>query len=93
MKFPKLRNIILVIKDQGPWKRFFRNFFLSRNAWGLFHKHSHVSQRSNEPKIGFSSHDSALKAALKMEKKNPDKKFSAYKCLWCDKYHIGGKRV
>lgn len=34
----KIKNIILAIKDQGPFKRAFRNFFITRNAWGLFHK-------------------------------------------------------
>lgn len=88
----KLKNVYLVIKDQMPLKRFIRNFFITRNAFGLFYKSSHIATYNNSPKIGYSSSASALKAALKMEKKNPEKKFSAYKCLWCDKYHIGGKK-
>lgn len=89
---PTFRNIVLVIKDQMPLKRFVRNWFLTRNAYGLFYKSSHIATYSGKDKIGYSSHETALKAALKMENKNPEKKFSAYKCLWCDKYHIGGKR-
>lgn len=47
----KLRNLILVIKDQMPLKRFIRNFFITRNAWGLFHKNSHISQGTGKPKV------------------------------------------
>lgn len=88
----RLRNVILVFKDQLPLSRFVRNWILTQNAFGLFYKSSHIAKYNNQEKIGYSSNASALKAALKMEKKNPEKKFSAYKCLWCDKYHIGGKR-
>ena len=31
-----LKNLYLGIKDQGPFKRFFRNFFITGNARGLF---------------------------------------------------------
>ncbi len=87
-----IKNVWLVLKDQMPLKRFIRNFFITRNGYGLFYKTSHIATYNGKVKIGYSSHASALKAALSMEKKNPEKKFSAYKCLWCDKYHIGGKR-
>ena len=86
----KFKNILLVIKDQMPLKRFIKNFIITRNGYGLFSINSHIATYNNKEKIGYSSHNSALKAALKMEAKNPNKKFSAYKCLWCDKYHIGG---
>lgn len=86
----KLSNLLSVLRDQMPMKRFIRNFFITRNAWGLFYKSSHVATYSGKEKIGYSTSEKALKAALKMESKNPEKKFSAYKCLWCDKYHIGG---
>lgn len=84
----KLRNIYLVIKDQLPVKRFFRNFFVTRNAWGLFHKNSHVNQTSGKDKISYGSKESATKAAISMSKKKGCY-FSNYKCLHCDGYHIG----
>lgn len=89
--FMKLTNIILVIKDQGPFKRFFKNFFITRNAWGLFHKNSHISQATGKPKVTYNTKKSATKAAESMSKKH-GVWFSNYKCLHCDGYHIGKNR-
>lgn len=87
----KLRNLWLVLKDQLPWARFFRNFFITRNAWGLFHENSHISQGSGKPKVAYGSKASAVKAAESMKKKH-GYHYSPYKCLWCDGYHIGRNR-
>lgn len=87
----KIKNLFLVIKYQMPLKRFVRNFFITRNAWGLFHKNSHISQRSGKPKVKYNTKVTALKAAKKMTEKH-GKHFSAYKCLWCDGYHLGKNR-
>lgn len=87
----KLRNIVLVIKDQMPLKRFIRNFFITRNAWGLFHINSHISQGSGKPKIMYNTKASATKAAEAMTKKH-GAWFSNYKCLHCDGYHVGKNR-
>lgn len=90
MKF-KLRNIVLVIKDQMPINRFIRNFFISRNAWGLFHENSHVSFSSGKPKVMYNTKKSAEKASKAMAKKR-GVHFSNYKCLHCDGYHVGKNR-
>lgn len=87
----KLRNILLALKDQLPLKRFIRNFFITRNALGLFHVNSHISQGSGKPKIQYSSKASAEKGAASMGKKT-GKHFSPYKCMHCDGYHIGKNR-
>ena len=87
----KLRNIILALKDQGPPKRFFRNFFITRNAWGLFHINSHVSSTSGKEKVMYNTKVSADKAANSMGKKR-EIHFSSYKCMRCDGYHIGRNR-
>jgi len=87
----KLRNLFLALKDQGPTFRFLRNFFVTRNAWGLFHINSHVAAGSGKPKVQYSSKVSALKAAEAMKKKHGHY-FSAYKCALCDGYHIGRNR-
>ena len=87
----KLRNIWLAILDQGPPKRFFRNFFVTRNAWGLFNINSHISQGSQKPKVMYNTRISAEKAAAAMMKKNGCY-FSTYKCMRCDGYHIGRNR-
>lgn len=86
-----MRNIILVVKDQMPLKRFIRNFFITRNAWGLFHINSHISQGSGKPKVMYNTKASATKAAESMAKKH-GVWFSNYKCLHCDGYHIGKNR-
>ena len=87
----KLRNVLLGLKDQLPLKRAFRNFFITRNAWGLFHINSHISQGSGKPKVMYSTQASGLKAAAAMEKKR-DLHFSVYKCMRCDGYHLGKNR-
>ena len=86
----KIRNIIKVIKDQGPLKRFIRNFFVTRNAWGLFSKRSHFRD-NGDTKVMYNTKASAEKAAKKMSEKH-GVHFSNYKCLYCDGYHLGKNR-
>jgi hypothetical protein len=84
----KLKNLIQALKEQGPFKRAFRNFVITRNAWGMFHKNSHTSVRSGILKVKYNTKESAKKAAESMGKKH-NKHFSYYKCVFCDGYHIG----
>lgn len=87
----KLRNLILALKDQGPLKRAFRNFVITRNAWGLFHKNSHFRADTGQAKVTYNTKKTALKSAEAMSKKRGTH-FSTYKCIWCDGYHIGKNR-
>jgi hypothetical protein len=87
----KLRNLMLALKDQGPPKRFFRNFFVTRNAWGLFHINSHIRAETQLPKVTYNTKIGANAAATSMAKKF-NKHFSPYKCLHCDGYHLGKNR-
>lgn len=66
----------------------FVNFFVRKVSWKLFTKNSHIAVYSGKPKIAYGSKKSALKAAENMQKKTGNV-FSAYKCLWCDGYHVG----
>jgi len=84
----KLKNVILALKDQLPLKRFVRNFFITRNAWGLFHKNSHISYGSGKSKVMYNTKETAIKSAEAMSKKHGCY-FSNYKCIYCDGYHIG----
>lgn len=86
----KFKNIIKALKEQGPFKRFVRNFFITGNGWGLFSKYSHYN-KSNKEKVKYNTLKSALKAAESMRKKN-DVHYSTYKCIFCDGYHIGRNR-
>ena len=85
-----MKNLYLALKDQGPFKRFFINFFITRNAWGLFHIRSHKREDGNN-KVSYTKRSSAVKAAESMGKKH-GKHFSVYKCIFCDGYHIGKNR-
>jgi hypothetical protein len=38
----------------------------------------------------YNTQASAKRAKENMEKKNPGKTFSYYKCVFCDGYHLGG---
>lgn len=87
-KKQKMKNLILALKDQLPIKRFFINFFITRNIWGLFHKKSHVSFRISSPNVMYNTKNLALKEAEYMKKKI-GVHFSTYKCICCDGYYIG----
>jgi hypothetical protein len=87
----KLKNLCLALKEQGPWKRAFRNFIVTRNAWGMFHINSHQRQDTGKLKVMYNTKETAQKAADSMGKKL-NKHFSVYKCIFCDGYHLGKNR-
>lgn len=82
--------IFLALKDQLPFKRFYRNFFVTGNARGLFHPRSH-SLESGTPKVGLRSKNKALEVAKKLSDKH-GVHFSVYRCMYCGKYHLGKNR-
>lgn len=86
----KLRNLLRALWEQGPPKRFFKNFFVTRNAWGMFSKLSHT-RADGKDKVKYNTKASAQKAADAMKKKNGTH-YSVYKCIFCDGYHIGRNR-
>jgi len=83
-----IRNCILAVFDQLTRKNALHNIFITHNAFGIFSKYSHISRRSNNPKIKYPSKDVAMKAAKAMAQKH-SVHFSVYKCFWCDGWHIG----
>ncbi len=87
----KINNFFLALYDQLPLSRAWRNFVITRNAWGLFHKNSHVAQGTGKPKVSYGSKESAIKAAESMKRKYGNH-YSPYKCIWCDGFHIGKNR-
>lgn len=87
----KFKNFILALKEQGPLKRAFRNFVITRNAWGMFHINSHQRADTGKPKVMYNTKPSAQKAADSMKEKQ-GKHFSVYKCVFCDGYHLGKNR-
>lgn len=87
----KWRNFKIWIVDQFKRRTWFRNFFITRNAWGAFHINSHINSHTHEPKVTYNSKESAQRAAEAMSKKK-HVHFSFYKCLFCDGYHVGRNR-
>lgn len=87
----KFRNFWIWFKDQVKRKTWFKNFFITGNAWGAFSINSHVNQHTGKPKVMYNTIKSAQKAAEAMSKKT-GKHFSLYKCLFCDGYHVGKNR-
>lgn len=87
----KWRNFKIWFVDQIKRKTWFRNFFITRNAWGAFSINSHINQHTHQPKVTYNTVKSAKKAADAMSIKYKTH-FSLYKCLFCDGYHVGKNR-
>lgn len=90
---PRIRwkNFKIWFADQLKRKVWFRNFFITRNAWGAFSINSHINQHNGKLKVMYNTQATAQKAAFAMGKKCGTH-FSYYKCLFCDGYHIGKNR-
>jgi hypothetical protein len=82
------RNIPIWLADQLRRPKWFKNLFVTGNAWAAFSKHSHVRASDGQPKVFYPTKEKALKAAEKMSSKH-GVHFSAYKCLFCDGWHVG----
>ena len=87
----KLKNLYIGLKEQGPLKRAFKNFFITGNAWGLFSINSHQRGDTGKLKVMYNTKETALKAAESM-RRTKNKHFSVYKCIYCDRYHLGKNR-
>ena len=46
----KYRNLKIWLLDQVKRKAWFRNFFITRNAWGAFSINSHINQHNGKEK-------------------------------------------
>jgi len=58
------RNLRIWLADQFKRKTFFRNFFITRNAWGAFSINSHVNQHTGNPKVTYNTVETARKSAV-----------------------------
>ena len=87
----KWSNFKVWFADQVRRKVWFRNFFITRNAWGAFSINSHINQHTGKPKVMYNTKETAQKFADVMGKKC-NTHFSYYKCLFCAGYHIGKNR-
>lgn len=91
MQHIEFRNLKIWLLDQFKRKVWFRNFFITRNAWGAFSINSHINQHTGQPKVTYNTVKTAKNSAEAMSKKT-GAHFSYYKCLFCDGYHIGKNR-
>ena len=66
----KWRNLKLWLGDQFRRKTWFKNFFITGNAWGGFSINSHQNQHTGKPKVMYNTIKSAQKAAEQMSKKH-----------------------
>lgn len=82
----KIKNLFLVLKDQGPLRRFLRNL-MKGHLIGIISMRSHLNA-NGKPKVKYNTKKTAEKCAAQMTKKH-GVWFSNYKCLHCDGYHIG----
>lgn len=96
--FMKMRNVLLMLWDQMPPRRFWKNL-VKGHIRRKFNKRSHyrwagVDNELGDPKVMYRTQASAKKAAEQMAakatKKGEEKTYSYYKCVFCDGYHIGG---
>lgn len=83
----KIKNIFLWLREKLSDPHFFRNLFSYRKMWGAFSIYSHKRRSDGKPNISYSSHKKAVKAAESMSRKY-GVPFIAYKCLFCDGWHI-----
>ena len=83
----KIYNIRIWLMEKVMDPHFFRNLFSYRKMWGAFSIYSHQRRSDGKPNISYSSHKKAVKAAESMSRKY-GVPFIAYKCLFCDGWHI-----
>ena len=71
-KEPRIKwsNFKVWMADQIKRKAWFRNFFITRNAWGAFSINSHRNQHTGKDKVMYPNIKSAKKAAEAMSKKH-----------------------
>ncbi len=85
----KIKNLILAFKDQGPFLRFIRNL-KKGHILGILNERSHLNGEYNL-KVMYNTKKAAIKTANTMTEKY-GKRFSNYKCIYCDGYHVGKNR-
>ena len=84
----KFRNLFLAIKNQP-----LREWFVTRNAFGIFSKNSHQNKSTGKVKVAYPTKESADRAANSLNMKNGKCTLVSYKCVYCDGWHIGNNRI
>ena len=84
------KQLIKAIIFQFKKKDWFKNIFITHNAFGILHEGSHFNSHCNvnTPKVMYNTVETATKCADKLSIKN-NCHYSVYKCAYCSEYHIG----
>ena len=66
MKLKLRKNILPWLRDQLSRPLWFRNFFITRNAWAAFSVNSHIRRSNGEAKTTYPTKNRARKADEKI---------------------------
>lgn len=84
-------NMIKAIIYQGTHYGFINGFFVDKNSRGIFSVRSHYCKDGTE-KVRYGHAETAERAVASMREKYGRTHMRAYKCGFCDGYHIGNAR-
>ena len=84
-------NMIKAIIYQCQHYGFVNSFFIDKNGKGIFSPRSHYNKDGTE-KVRYGHAETAERAVAAMTEKYGRKHMRAYKCGFCDGYHIGNAR-
>lgn len=87
----KYNNLKIWLKEKMSQPRWYVELFSYRQFWGALSIYSHRRRSDGKPNIVYSTHSKAQKAVRSMEKKY-GVPFVAYKCLYCDGWHVARGR-
>lgn len=84
----QFRQLAIWLKDQlsHPCTLF------KRKTWGVFSVYAHVRRSDHRPKIASPTKEKALAVAKSMEDRYGGK-YSIYKCLYCNGWHVAKEQV
>ena len=87
----KYNNFKIWLKEKVSQPKWYVDLFSYRRFWGALSIYSHRRRSDGKPNITYSTRSKAQKAVRSMEKKY-GVPFMAYKCLYCDGWHVARSR-
>lgn len=83
----KFGNLKIWLKETFSRPGWYKDMMSYRRFWGALSVYSHKRRSDGLPNICYSTRSKAMKAVRSMEKKYGTA-FMAYKCLYCDGWHV-----
>lgn len=84
-------NMIKAILYQCKHHGFINSFFIEKSGLGIFSPRSHFNKDGTE-KVRYGHAETAEQAVAAMKEKYGRKNMRAYKCGFCNGYHIGNAK-